>query len=140
LDQAEFVLRRFNPEDPLHAEPATDDSPIRPKYGAFYFKDDECSVYREAVLSQRGLNALAITRDEYSAVLRISVESITTVEVPTPAGNVRPFAVVDHAWPFGEPGNPIDEAHAEIVMDPISRSAAKLARRALVKRVSDVLA
>jgi len=133
VGEAERLLRRFNDEDPSHADAITVDegsAGVRKlRGGALRFDDDGCSVFRHEVLIGLALSASAITHPPFTAIAvtsRSEVEGFRSGLAVDPV-DAPEFSV--KADPL-EPGAPYDPAHTLIYAERTYPSKTK--RRAAI--------
>lgn len=113
VSQNELLLRRYSPTNPDHITTDEGTGKAVLNWSALEFDEDGCSVYREELLLEDGLNRDAILDPPYVGIATTTAAEVERFSVQTGAVTVQPFYVV--ASPRTEPPPvPTDRAHASI--------------------------
>lgn len=140
LADDEELARRFNPEDPSHAENLAHDEgtgALRLRGGALRFDDDGLSVYRVRELEGLALNVHAILTPRHPGLARATAAGVRAVV--SGFADVAPEFDV-HASPLTPPPD-YSPAHASIKMAATyeSKSRRRQAINALAAQAFEIL-
>lgn len=139
LNDAEYILRRYNPSDSNHFVPDELGSGGRLTSGSFIFDADEtglegCSNYQASVLNRESISHCKVSADTHPAVARVLVQEIRKVAEGGPAT----FDAIEDYWPpkgAGRSTGPaIDAAHVLVIWGTeIGGKARRRAKSALAR-------